>query len=369
MEAPDLFRSEIPSGDVSPNQSVVDSVDVAELQEDGNEPWDVFVHEHHLGTLFHTLGWRNAIRMSFPHRDMYLAAASSGRIVGVLPLFLVKSKIAGRMLVSVPYGVGGGILAENQQIASRLYQHAVALALSYRCRSIDFRSECASIPELPIVDTYVGFRRDLPQRVEDVLLYLPRKARAAARNARDKYHVRIEYGDEYLSDVWRLYSISMRRLGSLAYPLGFFEQLIDHAPRAHWVSIAQWNGKPVAGLVTFLFRDRVMPYFFGSTDDAKPCSAANLLYLSAMERGVEQGYRVFDFGRSRKDNVGSFNFKRFHGFSPRPLEYQVRVASGRTAPDLSPGNKTFAFARSIWKHLPLGITQSLGAQLSRHIPG
>ncbi len=367
IECQDL-RPDIHSIEVTP-MGQADEILVSELSADGNESWDAYVHDHRLGTLFHTLGWRNAVRESFPHKDLYLLATSSGRMVGVLPLFLVKSRIAGRMLVSVPYGVGGGILAESEEVASRLFTQATALASTHRCRSIDFRSESASIPQLATLDKYVGFRRDLPQRVEDVPLFLPRKARAAARNAQHKYDVAVEYGDANLREVWRLYSISMRRLGSLAYPFRFFEQLINQTPGAHWVSIARWNGEPVAGLVTFLFRDRVMPYFFGSTDDAKPCSAANLIYLRAMERGVEQGYRVFDFGRSRKDNVGSFNFKRFHGFTPRPLEYQVHVAPGQTAPNLSPDNKTFSFARSIWKNLPLGLTQSLGAQISRHIPG
>ena len=145
--------------------------------------------------------------------------------------------------------------------------------------------------------------------------------------------------------------------------------MAELTPAGHWTSIVHWKGRPVAGLVTFLFGDRVMPYFIGTTDRAKLCSATNFIYLSVMERGVEQGYRVFDFGRSRRDNTGSYNFKRFNGFSPRPLCYQCYTPPGVDRPNLTPTNPTFGLARRVWPHLPLWMTRSLGARLARHIPG
>jgi CelD/BcsL family acetyltransferase involved in cellulose biosynthesis len=135
------------------------------------------------------------------------------------------------------------------------------------------------------------------------------------------------------------------------------------------VSLVRRQGRAVAGLVTFLFKDRVMPYFFGSTPEATRCSAANFTYLTVMERGVAAGYRVFDFGRSRSDNTGSYNFKRFNGFEPRPLGYQRCTLPGRQAPDLTPDSSRVRLARRVWPFLPLFVTRSLGARLSRHIPG
>ena len=199
--------------------------------------------------------------------------------------------------------------------------------------------------------------------------WLPRKARAAARNARDKYRLTVSFDDRYLAQVWRLYSISMRRLGSITYPYRFFQRSIHHTPKCHWVALVHREGRPVAGLVTFLYRDRVMPYFFGSTEEARKCSAANFIYFSVMERGVAAGYRMFDFGRSRRDNTGSYDFKRFNGFEPVPLGYQTFVPSGETPPSLSPNAPRYRLARRVWKHLPLFFTQFASARLATHIPG
>jgi FemAB-related protein (PEP-CTERM system-associated) len=309
------------------------------------------------------------VEAAFKQKSFYLTAVRDGRLVGVLPLFLVVSCFGGRMLVSVPYAVGGGILADDAECISALFDRAKAIARDRDCSTIDLRSEHAIVPGLPTVGRYVGFRRALPERVEDVLGSLPRKARAAARNARDKYRLTVSFGDEHLRDVWRLYSIGMRRLGSLNYPYVFFERLIARTPKRHWVSLVRWNGRPVAGLVTFLFKDCVMPYFVGTTHDAKRCSAANFIYLTTMERGVAAGYRVFDFGRTRRDNQGSFDFKRLHGFEPRPLHYQIHTVNGREPLNLSPDNPKYRLARRVWSHLPLHVTRPLGARLAKHFPG
>lgn len=329
--------------------------------------WEQYVLNHIDGSLFHTLGWHDAVARTFPHEPVYLLAKREGRIVSVLPMFLVASRLAGRTLVSVPYGVGGGILADDDAVIDPLFSRAVETAENRRCVSIDLRSERSLIATATNVDRYVGFERELPRREEEVLEWLPRKARAAARNAESKFGLTISFGDEHLWTAWRLYCMNMRRLASIAYPFAFFEALTRELH--HWTCIVRRGDRPVAGLVTFLFNDRVLPYFYGATDEARECSAANFIYWKTMERGVREGFRIFDFGRSRKDNAGSFDFKRFHGFEPRPLGYQQFTLGGASARELTPTNPSFAIARRVWPKLPLGITQRLGAVLSRHIPG
>jgi predicted N-acyltransferase len=161
----------------------------------------------------------------------------------------------------------------------------------------------------------------------------------------------------------------MRQLGSLSYPYSFFRKAVEKTPQHHLVSLATWNGKPIAGLLSFVFKDRIMPYFLGTCVEARRCSAANYIYLCLMEWAVEKGIRVFDFGRSRVGNTGSFDFKRFQGFTPTPLFYQTHVPAGQTPPKLSPADARYRLARKVWPHLPLWLTKSFGARLAAHFPG
>ncbi len=346
-----------------------DRIRVELLSDPTTTEWDEYVCAHREGTFFHLAGWRDSVASVFGHRPYYFAAWRGARIVGALPLFEVRSLLAGRMLVSVPYGVGGGILADDAEVVEALVREAQKLADSLRVRVIDLRSTSAVVSDWPLVDRYVRFVRKLPDKPEGVLDWLPRKARAAARNGRKKFGLEVRYGDEYLCEVWRLYALSMRRLGSINYPFAFFERLVTNAPDTHLTSLVMWRGKPVAGLLSFFFRDSVMPYFIGTSDEATACSAPNFIYMTLMERAVAEGYCMFDFGRSRADNVGSCNFKKFHGFEPVPLAYQYFVPEGQASLNLTPSNGKFALARRLWTKLPLVMTKRLGEVLSKHIPG
>jgi hypothetical protein len=135
------------------------------------------------------------------------------------------------------------------------------------------------------------------------------------------------------------------------------------------VQIVRAGRAVVAGLVSFRFGDRFIPYFVGTRGEANGLSASNYLYMTAMRRAVDLGCRVFDFGRTRIDNTGALNFKRFHGFEPVPLGYQRWTAAGHCAADLTPANPRFHLARRVWRRLPVTLCTWMGARLARHIPG
>lgn len=344
------------------------ALSVAFLDPATDPQYDRYVANHPQGTLFHQTAWRNAVIAAFEHEPFYLIARRRN-IVGVLPLFQLPGSFRGRTLISVPYAVGGGILADGPVERDALLNAARKLALELRCQRIDFRSEHPALPDAPVTGGYVGFRRQLPGCPEDLLNWLPRKARAVVRKAREKHRLTVRFGDEHLQTVWHLYARNMRRLASLTYPFSFFSALLAQTPDAHWTSIVEQDGHPIAGLVTFLHGETVLPYFFGAENRARRVGAANLMYYQVMHRAVVEGFRIFDFGRSRLDNLGSVDFKRFQGFQPHPLGYQVLSLTGRSQQPPSPSDPLFRCARRIWPKLPLTLTTALSRTLSRRFPG
>ena len=358
-------------------------VRVTEHDERFDRDWEGYVARHPKGTLFHTLIWRDAVREAFGHQGRYLSAWRGGDLVGVFPLMLVRSRLAGRILVSVPYGVYGGTLADDDDAHTALLEAAQQLAEQLRCQWIDIRSIEPQWPQLPVVHRYVTFRKQLPDDPARVLSELPRKARAAARHGRDRHRLEAVFDDSQLGVVWSLYSKSMRRLASPNYPLRFFTGLMERTVPAggppddaqgrqrpgHLVQVIYYQGRPIAGLLSFTYRATLMPYFAGCDERYERVYPNNYLYLTIMERGVELGCRTFDFGRSRLDNTGAYNFKRFQGFEPTPLHYQYYVPRGGRVPDLHPGSRRIELAQRVWSRLPLAVTRPLGAWLAKSIPG
>lgn len=318
---------------------------------------------------FHTSAWLRAVHGAFGHTPLYLQAERQGHVVGVLPLFLVRSRLGGRMLVSVPYGIYGGLLTTGPVAAAALRQALLAQVPATRAATVDVRSAHARLEGFTANPRYVTFRRRLPENAEDVLGWLPRKARAASRHARHKHGLKVVFGHENLPMVWRLYSAAMRRLASINYPYRFFESLVEASPDGTLTSLVFHGRRAVGGLLSLVAADTVMPYFVGVDDRFRFANVSNFLYLTLMERAAEQGLSVFDFGRSRRDNAGSCALKRHHGFEPGPLGYQEHTAPGKRRVDLTPTGRGFGWARRLWPHLPLALTRRLGARLARHIPG
>lgn len=331
--------------------------------------WNDYVAAHPDGTLFHELGWRQAVARTFGHVPHYLIARRDDRVVGVLPMFDVRSVVASRMLVSMPYATYGGILADDDSTCEALYRAAIDLAQRIGAHSIDLRSRVAALPYEPIIESHATYRRALPDAVHDAPLILPRKARAAARQADKKHQLKTTFDHADLDIVWRLYSRSMRRLASPNYPMRFFEALRDALGDRLLVQLVRHNDRPVGGLLTFLHRSTLMPYFLGLDERAEIYGLSHYIYLQCMEWGVAHGFREFDFGRSRRENKGASDFKRHCGFEPTILQYQRYTTPGKVPPDLSPGSAKWALARRVWRGLPLAVTRPLGSWLAKSIPG
>lgn len=320
-------------------------------------------------TFFHQLAWRDAVENTFGHTPLYLMARREGRVVGVLPLFQIESLIAGRMLVSMPYATYGGIIAEDSAACDAILTHAESLIESKGARLLELRSIRAVDRNASVHATHATFVRPLPSDMREFETYLPRKARAAARKAAEQSALSVEFDAARLPDVWRLYARSMRRLGSPNYPLRFFEKIVSAARGRCIVQLVRCAGRPVAGLVSLLHRRTVMPYFVGLDERVEIYGLSHYLYRESMRWGVENGFATYDFGRSRIDNAGPFEFKRLCGFEPTLLEYQRIVPVGSIAPDLSPASGRWSLARRVWRKLPLSVTQPLGGWLAKSIPG
>jgi FemAB-related protein (PEP-CTERM system-associated) len=330
------------------------------------EAWQKYVCAHPSATVFHMMAWSRAVERTYGHRPMHLTAWSDDRLVGALPLFLVKSIFVGRVLVSVPYATYGGILADSDEVTNSLLEAAEDLSAKSNAEYLELRHRDENNLNLPEIDRYDTFRKRLPENPDDVLPSLPKKTRAAARKGLKVLTVGI--GADLLDPVYDLYSYTMRRLGSPNFKRRLFHELQNGYGEDCVCLVVKDDGKPVAGVISYVFRDEIVPYFSGSLPDGTRKNANNVMYLKLMEYAIERGLRWFDFNRTRRDNRGPHAFKRYHGFEPSPLHYQISLNKAKELPNLSPSNRKFALAGRLWRKLPLCLTRSAGGRITKWIP-
>ncbi len=351
------------------SDTIEHAVQVRPLSQSDEHAWKRYVLDHPIGAVFHLPAWSRAVTDCYGHLPVHLGAFAAERMVGVLPMFQVNSVFVGRVLVSIPYATYGGILADAPAVARELLAAARELRDERRCRYVELRHREPSGLDLPELDRYDTFRKQLPDRAEDILPQLPRKTRAAARKGLDALgEPTIAEGGRLVDEVYDLYAATLRRLGSPNYRRSLFRRLAELYGTDCVCTVVRDAGRPAAAVLSLVFRDEIVPYFSGSTDDGMRKNANNVMYVKLMEYAVNRGLRLFDFNRTRRDNRGPHAFKRYHGFEPAPLHYQFCAAKEGDIPNLSPSNRTFALAGKIWRKMPLWATRAIGAQVTKWIP-
>lgn len=340
-------------------------LEVRSLDEAG-AAWDEFVAGHPGSTFFHRAGWQRAIQRTFGYTSHCIAVWRSGRVAGVLPLFQVPTLPWGHALVSAPQAVYGGPVGEDAGARQALLRRAGTIARAHRVRYIEFRN-LDPIEGLPSKDLYVTFRRAIRPTAEENMSAIPRNQRRSIRIGLKSGLTSELGGEELAGPFYSLYSHSVRNLGTPVFPRSLFSNLLAEFGPDSRILLVRREGRPVAAVLTFFFRDEVLPYYGGAHRDAFRYGVNDFMYWSLLCYGMERGYKVFDFGRSKKGS-GSYDFKRHWGFEPTPLHYQYELVRQRTLPDLSPRNPKFSLAIELWKRMPLWLSERLGPHLVRYFP-
>jgi len=326
--------------------------------------WEAFVESFAEASFFHKAGWSEVLQRAFGHRTHFLYAEEDGNILGILPLGHVKSFLFGNSLVSTPFCVYGGIVATTEKAQTALEQAACELAQELQVDYLELRNVKPSKSERPRKDLYVTFRKALDSDPEKNLLSIPRKQRAMVRKGLSGALRSVI--DPTIDRFYEAYAESVRNLGTPVFAKNYFSILQEVFGADCEVLSVEHQGRVVSSVMSFYFRDEVLPYYGGGTNEARDLYANDFMYWEVMRRATDRGVRVFDYGRS-KLGTGSYRFKTHWGFKPTPLHYEYELIKGKNIPDVNPLNPKYQLFIAGWKRLPLPLSKLVGPWLSRNL--
>lgn len=339
----------------------------ADLTEDAERRRiDAFVAVQDQGQLFHRPAWNQAVERGCGQRSHYLIAETgTGVLAGILPLSEIRSPLFGSALVSTGFGVSGGILAISDDVTSQLAEGAWLLAAERGCPRIELRGGPVPSGFASQAAQYAGFIRALPSDEEAILNAIPRKQRAEVRKGLAfEMQVSVGRGECDRRDHYRVYSESVRNLGTPVFPRALFDAMLDGFGEDADILTVRHNGEPVAAVLSFYDKGIVYPYWGGGTRSARRLRANEVMYFELMRHAAARGCTQFDFGRS-KLGTGAFAYKKNWGFEPQPLHYAVRTADGAAPREINPLSPKYRAQIAVWKRLPLWIANRIGPPIAR----
>jgi len=331
------------------------------MAEPGDPRLEPFVRAHADGTFFHLPKWSAAVERGTGQRAHYLLAERNGAVRGVLPLTEIRSRLFGNVLVSAGFGTSGGVIADDARATEMLAAAAWDLARSLGCATAELRGGAVPAGWTASEGVYSAFARDLPDTDAALLGSIHRRQRAEVRRALG-FDLQTSAGcDRNHRDAhYRVYSESVRNLGTPVFPRSLFEAALDSFGDEADIVIVWKDGRPLAAMLNFYFGGICQPFWGGGTSEARQWRANDLVYYEVMRRAMLRGCARADFGRS-KVGTGPWARKRNWNFTERPLVYAVRGEARET----NPLGAQYRLKVAAWQRLPLWLAGRLGPPIAR----
>ena len=317
--------------------------------------------------LAHAPEWFAAIQNAYGHSPVYLQAEHADGRLAVLPAFLLRSRIFGTVVASMPFLDGGGPCSTDgdlsQLVVRALIEEAARLGAA---GSVELRSTVELDLPVPPLTHKFNLVRSLPADVDTLWRGLDAKVRNQVRKA-ERSGLSVEFGHQKdLDAFYDVFAVNMRDLGSPVHARRFFASVLDAFGDRARVGLVRKDSTVIGGLIALAFKDTLVVPWASSLRRHFALCPNVLLYWETLALACRDGFRRFDFGRSSRDS-GTYGFKRQWGALEVPLyHYQIPTRPGG-ARSLSQADSRGALLVALWSRLPVGVTRWAGPRVRRYL--
>lgn len=342
-------------------------VSISEAGEADSQAWDQFLNAHPAGSFYQLFGWRSIVGSCLELQPIYLMARSNGRVVGVLPLVFLESRLFGRILCSLPFLNYGGPCAISGRAVQLLIDEAIGRASQLRADYLELRCAEPLLTELPVSTRKVSMTIALDPDPDVIWNGFTSKHRNNIRRAY-KFGLTVESGGAgLLGDFYSVLEQSWRDLGTPLYQRGYFASVLAAFPEQTRIHLCRQASRVVCVAFNGMHSGVVEGLWAGGLPSARELQANYVLYWEMIRDSCLRGCRSFHLGRSTTDS-GSELFKSRWNADSRQLYWYFHRPNGGPMPELNVDNPRYRLAIAAWRRLPLWAVRRVGPRLARCIP-
>src|SRR5579862_1785194 len=288
-------------------------------------------------TIFHSTGWLQALRETYSYEPVVFTTSLPSQPLRNGVVFCnVKSWFTGQRLVSLPFsdhceplvdaGLDPGDFIKVDGVDRMRYVELRPVDASpiARGQNQQFREG----------ENFWLHRLDLSPRIDAIFQQLHRDCVRRKIHKAEKESIVCQEGNapELLDSFYRLQLRTRWRHRLPPQPKSWFRNLARFLGDNIKIRVASNNGRPIASILTFSFKNRLF-YKYGCSDERyHRFGGMQLLLWRAIEEAKEKNYSEFDLGRCAVDNFGLQKFKDRWGARRSRLTYW-RLQPGKFSAD------------------------------------
>src|SRR5271157_375567 len=332
-----------------------------------NETWQSFLTTQSKANIFHHPAWSNLIANCYGYRPFIAAVyGSGGEIKAGLPMIEISQPFSGLRWVSLPFTDHCAPLYVDQDSLRDLLENIHKASRARGASALEYRWNHSFDNALSENPDY--FLHTIPLS-QDFHLVQSRFHAMHRRNAvtAQKRGIRIEYGNDIadLKDFYKIHVQTRRRQGVPVQPYRFFELIWKHLFELDlgFVMKAYQNSNCLAAAVFLKFNQTITYKYGASLQEGLSLRPNDLLFSTSIQWACENGFTLFDLGRTDIDNPGLCRFKKGWGADEMPLNY-YNIPQKSTQP--IPGN-LMKIMKPIIQKSPLWVCQFTGELLYKYV--
>src|SRR5882724_2732537 len=246
---------------------------IEELDPTAAPEWDDYVARKEGANCYHLRGWRTAGERGYGLRAPFLAARARprGELLGVLPLFFVRSSPLSGYATTGLFGAYGPVLADDFEISGLLLREACRRARDAGLASLRFKGlgeEPGAQGFVPL-DHWVVATLPLWSSPDQAWAAIRGKERNLVRKARE-HGLEVRRGSSDLRAFYDALAANMHHKGAPIYGQRWIEEVVRSFGEAAEVVTVHHRGRCVAGAVTLTFKGVITVPFLSARPEALP---------------------------------------------------------------------------------------------------
>jgi len=333
------------------------------------------IHSNDVFSIYHSKIWKDLIENTFNHTSLYLAASEYGKLIDVLPIFLIRSLFMGKKLISTPYeGCNGGFTSSDVKVRKMLIKQILEHAQELNVQYVEIRS---SFPISELKES--GFIEKTPLLISEVILkdldenwqMLSPKHRRNVRTAQKK-GVTVEPASNVaeMKIFYKILANHYRDLGVPFFGKNFFIQIWEKLIQNNYASLllAKLKEEVIGGHLLFFSGKTLVSKYAAVKKDRgfSKLYPSYALFWEGIRLGIEKNFKNFSLGVTGESNTGLLDFKSRFGSKTNTVFFYYYPIRGKI-PDFGKYYGEYSLLKRIWRITPSMFTYPVGQKINEWI--
>lgn len=347
-------------------------MNVTLVEESHKTDWDRFVENSPGVIAWHSHQYSELLARHHRTKFLPLAVYDGARIVGILPLYHTRTLRSGDALISVPFFVAGGIVADEPAVRTILLARALDLAKELKIGRLVLKQYKVKIDgPLSTDDGYYNRELDISRNLDEVWQSLAPINREKIEES-SKLDLALEYPSDNVALFFEFLFRDQHAAGVPCVSKAWVRSLFDTG--SYKIALLRYRGEVVAATMAKKFKDTISFPFSCVCDHGEHATrCAYDLYWKLITKSAQEGLRIVHSGRIPvNDDVPAYRL----GWGGTKYSYYYQCGSlSAGAAERTPKTEVAPrrgarrrLVESVWKQVPVPIARVLGPAVVSQFP-